>query len=893
MPKWIFTTLKLIALLCIIVVGLAWAVLATAPFNGMRTQLVERVLSEQIGQPFVVDGDVWVSPGLTTQVHISGAHIPSNQIDDMALAELNLLELEIDIKALLAGRINLDNLVIDGLQANLVTLQDGTTSWKKVNRAKAEPKEEGETAEEVTPASNPEGEGRSIRAFISDKTVTFTDIGLLLKNDQNGFVFDFAIQDTKLQQLKEEKSVSVTGQGSVNGTAFELEGIYPKGQPFTNLVTFGDMSLSYDGTATPLSEGGGHTAKLALSTGEIGELFDVLGLKRSLEGSGEITAQINNFPEAFGIADLDTRFQLKDGREITVTGGIEDIRERTGLDITAMARLYPEGEPPAPASSLKELKLTDIEAHIVSQNQDLEFEKLEIGTNAFEQGLDKVGPISIGRIYKTENATLGLENIDVQVGPVGEPYLIAAGDVGDLFTFKEVAFKGQLNGSMALLLKSLETAEEFGRVTATFEVSDAPGHLALTQLSAQALDTELWALDANLSVEDVTKLTGLDADLALGIADSADFLSKLGVEEVDVGALDFSMSADTLPDLVNLDLLFQAGQSDVATTMSADLSTEVNVIRGSIVSQRIQLEDLRDGVKALMQLKKATSADKPQDTDEAEAEPEEEKEPGVFNLNRILTQTDLEITLDLLEFVGPSGTSAMTSLFVADQGKLQAGPLELYYGGGHFNVTAAMDAVEEPDTLKVEGSTTGWDFGEILDAVGVKIDARGQLGAWVNVAANISSKSAIMRSMAGDVTVSMGQGYIGTSLIELAGLGIFPWLVSEELANGRADVTCVRAPVRLGNGKAAFNAITVETDKVQLVAKGEVDLLGDTISVRAEPRRVGKPLSRSAWPFDVTGKLSEPKFKLDIGGSRSKRADGADQMPTERKPCVPDIYQLK
>ena len=63
--------------------------------------------------------------------------------------------------------------------------------------------------------------------------------------------------------------------------------------------------------------------------------------------------------------------------------------------------------------------------------------------------------------------------------------------------------------------------------------------------------------------------------------------------------------------------------------------------------------------------------------------------------------------------------------------------------------------------------------------------------------------------------------------------------------------------------------------------------------LQVEPRRVGKPLSRSAWPFDVTGQLSAPKFKLDIGGSRSAAPSEGDEMPTVRQPCVPDIKQLQ
>ncbi len=139
----------------------------------------------------------------------------------------------------------------------------------------------------------------------------------------------------------------------------------------------------------------------------------------------------------------------------------------------------------------------------------------------------------------------------------------------------------------------------------------------------------------------------------------------------------------------------------------------------------------------------------------------------------------------------------------------------------------------------------------------------------------------------------MSRGQISTSLLELAGLGIFPWLFSEELRQGYTDVVCIVAPVRIDAGRVSSTSIVAETASVQLVAAGEVDWKNDTIVLRAEPRPVGRPLSRSAFPFDVTGRLSAPEFKLDLGGSRSRRADGADEMPTERQPCVPDMRQLE
>lgn len=147
--------------------------------------------------------------------------------------------------------------------------------------------------------------------------------------------------------------------------------------------------------------------------------------------------------------------------------------------------------------------------------------------------------------------------------------------------------------------------------------------------------------------------------------------------------------------------------------------------------------------------------------------------------------------------------------------------------------------------------------------------------------------------MQGKAAIRMTDGGIATSLLELAGLGIFPWLFSQERRQNSTEIICLVAPLRFGGGGLSFDQAVLETRQVQLVTRGEMNWRDDTINLRAEPRPVGRPLSRSAWPFDVTGKLSDPDFKLQRGGVRVRREDGASVMPTQRTPCVPDIAQLE
>ena len=902
MPRGLMRVLKWGAAITIILVVLAWLALAAPFFSGFRKTFVGTLLSEQIGQEFVVDGDVRVIVGRTTRVHVSGARIPSTNLEDVNLAELSLLEWELNLPALINGQIDIDNLVIDGLQANAITTADGTTSWTKLS-----PVSESVEATSVEDQTGPveedgSGEQASILSFLKDKTVTFTRIGLLSVDEKSGFEFIFDLKSILLEQSQHGALATVTGEGTVNGEAFLLDGKYPVGQPFTNKLTFGDILVTFDGAGIPREQGGGYSAKLAVNTGEVGDIFDVLGLARSFEGAGILTATITNQLNLLAIQNIESSFDLSKGQEITITGGVDNLKKREGFDVSITARLHPENQPPAKAGSLKELELTDIIAQIVSQDQKLKFEKLIIQTNAFDQGLDKVGPMSIGQIYRTENETLGLKNIELQAGPPEAPYIVASGGIEDVFKFTGVDLRGTLAGDSSLLLKSLskEDVSKFGSATAEFEVSDRARNVSLTRLIAKTADTDLWSLSADVAVEDVTSLQGLRADVSFGVEQSSEILAALGLEPIDVGALEFGISLKGQTEAADLGVVFKAGGSDLHTDLSFDLSKDVKVVRGQILSERLQLADLRDGTKAIVQINNAgkmRSADAKDPEVEDDLPPIQplvlEEEASVFDLERILTETDLEISLDLKEFVGDAGSSSMSSQFKAKQGQIEAGPIELYYGRGFFKVTAKMDAIENSELLRVNGSTSGWDFGKILDAVGLGIKAHGTLSASFNVAGNIASGKDIMKSLAGSASVNLNNGSVATSLLELAGLGVFPWLFSKERAAGETEIVCVKAPIQINAGRVRFDSVVAETRSVQLVAKGEVDWLRDTITLRAEPRRVGAPLARSAWPFDVTGKLSEPDFKLQVGGSRSKRADGAKNMPADRVPCQPDILQLE
>jgi hypothetical protein len=584
--------------------------------------------------------------------------------------------------------------------------------------------------------------------------------------------------------------------------------------------------------------------------------------------------------------------------------------------------LQPADEPILRAESLRDLRVIDLDARIASTNGGLELENLRVKTNAFQQDLRRIGPISVERIHRTPEGELSLSGVDVQAGPKGKPVIRAKGDIRNILAFEGIEINGKLEAGADLLLKSIDPTKvaEFGSVKGEFTVSDASGELAITQFDVHSYGSELWSLNSNLSVRDVKKLADLKFNFELGVADGARFLESLNLEPVDTGKLDFSTQISG----ESLDMAITAAttinQSRIDASLKNETTDENQIVRGEMMSAEIHIDDLRDVIRAAVQLQSMFSTgnvkkpdvevqplvieneEKPKSENVEQSkevlplviEEDKEEEGKLFTGSNFLGRLDLEFDIDIEKIVGQEGISGLNSDLSIKTGKLKVGPLKATYGGGHFDVTGAMDLLESSDKLQIAGSTGGWDIGEILDSVGLGIDAYGKVTANFDVSGDTASVKSFLNSAEGNATIRMTNGRVATSLVELAGLGIVKWLFSEELQQGYTDIVCINAPIRLSGGGASSSAIVAETKSVQLVIEGNANWRNDTIAVRAEPRPVGRPLARSAFPFEVHGQLSKPDFKLNIGGTTGV-ATGftlvAPETKTRRVPCVPDDKQ--
>jgi hypothetical protein len=159
---------------------------------------------------------------------------------------------------------------------------------------------------------------------------------------------------------------------------------------------------------------------------------------------------------------------------------------------------------------------------------------------------------------------------------------------------------------------------------------------------------------------------------------------------------------------------------------------------------------------------------------------------------------------------------------------------------------------------------------------------------------------ALAASLTGGVTASISDGKVGTRLIDLAGQDIVSWMFSSS-KDDDARLVCTDARLAFKEGRGKVQKLVIETDSVQLVGGGTVDLRDDRIDIAFQPRPIRQKILEMATPFVISGPLSSPKINLKPGAAGSRAFAETVTLPlhllgallggtgtetTDRKPCV-------
>ncbi len=895
----------------------AWLLLSSSLLEGLRGNLTARVLSNKLGQNLEIIGGVRIDLGSTLHVVTQGLVLPS-QMTDINLAEIELLEFDLVLADLLKRRINLSDLRVDGAKIKLISHKDGTSSWSTIER----------DAEANKSSARTKGGTPNVMSFLAGQDIQFSNSDILYQDARNGLDLDLLMSSFELSKQDISTPIVLNGTGTMNGQELTLSGNLSPKQAFSVTAEFSQISAKFDGTPAPEGYDAGFAIAISLEIEEFAQLLEVFKLEKSITGTGHIKAVFKKSDGIAQIDDVDISANLDTGQSVIVTGKIGKLGDASSVTVDTRIRLYPEDKEPAATKMLRDLKLLAVDMQLTAVPDAPSKRRMVIRTNGFVMDISGVGPppIQFSEISRTPNGLLKIGKAVLRIGPPEANFAVLEGVIGDALKLQEIDIEGTLALPVATLIPPIfsQDSDVLGLVTGGFRLIGSGTELRLSNLKASATDTDLWTLTATGSIKNVLKLSGVALDLEADVPSGAKLLEAMSLEPIETGPLEVTTKLSSEGKVWDSDVTITIGQSQIHIDLDAGLDTSPPVVRGKIESDLIEVDQMRNIIKASLQMRKlnkkekAAASEKSSDVEsdenaeQTDATPSEStdednsdtasdpKETGPFRdvtlrpigQEILLSGMDMDIDIDFHKIVGEEHTSSLTTEMVMKDGEAQFGPMKLEYGNAHFDITGTMDLNNEPKLLKLKGSTGGWSFAKILHELKFKKRASGALGADFDIAGHHSSVEDFLATISGATTVHMRNGSVDSQLLDLAGLGVIPWLFTKK-RGPTVPIVCIRAPIYMKNGVVTTKQTVVETDHVQLVVVGDVNLRNKTLDITGQPRKIGKPLSRSPWPFTLVGPLAKPKVKLKDGPRRLKRSDGANIMPEKRKLCVPDILQLK
>lgn len=901
---------RLIKRLAILIAGLfglailaTWLLLSSSMLAKTRGDLAAKVLSRELGQTVEITDGVRVDIGRVLHVVTRGLVLPSQAMPTVTLAEIGKLEFDVALRDLLKGRVTLSDLRVDGAELTLVVDKDGTSSWLAAKPA--------DTTDSPATSNN-----RNVGNFLTDHKIAFSNSGATYRDARNGLEFDLLMTSLELNRKDRSSAVVLSGIGSLNGQDVTITGNLKQKQSFKISAAFSQISVDIDGTQDQT----GFAANLSVDIAELGQLLDVLKLEKSISGSGHVKAVFKILDGSAQINDLDVLFTLDGGQSLKVTGDLGKLDDPTDITLDTIVRLYSDKNRPPPTKTRRDLKLIGVDMQLIAQPDGIPQRRMVIETNGFV--LDTRGegppPISFSEISRTSDGHLRIGKLVLRIGPPEAHFVVLEGAIDDALLLKGINIAGTLALPVGSLIEPeiFQLSEALGHLSGEFQLIGNIDELGLTNLNITSQGTDLLKMDVSGSIKNVLKFSNVALDITASVPSGADFLTALKLEPIKTGPVKFTTKLTSQGTNWTSVTTMTVAQSQLNFDLKLDMNNQNPTVRGQIESDLIKVEQVRDIVAAVLQFSKLSnlhrpSTDTPADSNAIKTteplvlpEPgqptDDTQPPGPFRnvtLHPIgqailLSGMDLNVTIDLRKIEGEKGSSSLNGDLEMKGHKARFGPLKFEYDGAHFDISGSMDLEESPGILKLSGSTGGWNFGKIMRALRFKKGASGVLYANFDVSGSHASVRAFLTTMNGNATVSMRNGSIDSQLLDLAGLGVIPWLFSKE--HGAAvTIVCAVAPLHISKGRISTKRAVIETDRVQIVVLGDVDLKHKTMDIMGQPRRIGKPLSRSPWPFTAVGSFTKPKIKVKDGPRRLRRSDGATTMPKRRKLCVPDILQLK
>lgn len=304
----------------------------------------------------------------------------------------------------------------------------------------------------------------------------------------------------------------------------------------------------------------------------------------------------------------------------------------------------------------------------------------------------------------------------------------------------------------------------------------------------------------------------------------------------------------------------KVGSSDIGGTLEYQARQPRPLLKGEVVSNLLQFDDLAPLIGADSNAKKAERG-------------AEERQPSnkVLPVKEFNTDSwgalDADVKLTARKVVKEKNlpVTDIRAELKMDNKLLSLTPLNFGIAGGNLTSNIILNGREPKMKSELKLSARRIKIQQLFPNLDAAQTSFGEINGDAALTSTGNSVAAMLGSSNGELKTLINHGAISKLLLEEMGLNIGNVVVSKLFGDKQVKLNCMASDFTVTNGLMQARTFTLDTEDAIVNISGDINLAQEQLNLTINPRSKGLRIISLRSPLFVTGPFKDPNIGVDKG----------------------------
>lgn len=304
----------------------------------------------------------------------------------------------------------------------------------------------------------------------------------------------------------------------------------------------------------------------------------------------------------------------------------------------------------------------------------------------------------------------------------------------------------------------------------------------------------------------------------------------------------------------------QVGDSDIGGTLEYLRKKPRPLLRGEVVSNRLNLKDLGALVGTDSPEEKKKRGDKTR-------QPPDKVLPVAQFRSERWDKIDVQVRFTGKKIIRAESIPIddLDTRVRLENGALALAPLNFGVAGGKFTAELTIDGKREPARARMQVTARGLKLNRLFPQVESMRASLGQIHANAALSASGNSLAALAASADGEIKAFITEGTISKFILEAMGLNLGSLIVTQIFGDRQVRLNCLASDFSVKQGVMQARTFVIDTDDAIIGVEGQINLASEALRLTIRPESKGVRVISLRSPLHVRGTFKQPDVGVDKG----------------------------